>query len=232
MEDQELEKLVQASTSIIYLKLMILALPIMFAVSWLPGMGTVGKWGFLILLIALPVTATVWWLKYRSVRPDDVFLKKPVLFYPVIAFAIWAFVLVVWLAVPAIFLQRQIRKAEAELPNVPRDYRTVVIVKDLNNVYWAFTADRIVQIDKNKVIVQPGSLLTRSDSSMIPTPAQVGDCFLEMRYAHRYNRTGWPFVSCPSAKLRFVPEVAGMDGKDMEIEVKEVALTRVPEGRS
>jgi len=79
-----------------FLKIMARALAVFFLAIWFPIIGGLAGWGFLILLIAVPVMLIRWWIKYRGIQtgdPDYELAKRD----SIVAVVIWCGVVVVWL---------------------------------------------------------------------------------------------------------------------------------------
>jgi hypothetical protein len=79
-----------------YLFIVARAMIVMYLISWIPVIGGVGGWGFLALLVAVPVMAIRWWVKYRKIQtvdPDYRTAKRRT----IISIAIWGGMVIVWL---------------------------------------------------------------------------------------------------------------------------------------
>lgn len=64
-------KLTQACSDANYLKIVGLAMPAFYGLSWAPFFGMIGWFAFLFIFFAIPVMAIRWWFKFRSVRTSD-----------------------------------------------------------------------------------------------------------------------------------------------------------------
>lgn len=85
-----------------FLKIMARALPVFFLASMIPFVGGIAGWGFLFLLIAVPVMLVRWWIKYNSIQTADQDYESARR-DTIISAVIWCGVIVVWLA--ASFIQ-------------------------------------------------------------------------------------------------------------------------------
>lgn len=93
-------KVAQACSDANYLKIMARALAAFYLLNWIPFMPLVG-WGFLILLVVVPVMLVRWWVKYRDIQTGDQDYEKAKR-DPIIAAVIWSAVAVLWLAVSVV----------------------------------------------------------------------------------------------------------------------------------
>lgn len=66
-----LSRVNQACSDASYMKSTALALPVFFVLRFIPFLSGLGSIGFWVLLIAIPVWALRWWLKYRKIETDD-----------------------------------------------------------------------------------------------------------------------------------------------------------------
>lgn len=171
--NQELEKGIQASTNAVYLLVMILALPFMYLLSWVPKIGVVGYWGFLVLLIALPIAAVIWWIKYRSVRSDDTNFKRAKL-YPVVALALTGVMLIVWLVAPMLYISFRLSRLSAS-PS------TLVIFEDVDGTIWAVHSSKMKKKNSDTITIEkyaavakdPGPDVTPQESAKYSTGSRA-----------------------------------------------------------
>jgi hypothetical protein len=61
----------QACSDASYLKVMVIAPLISFALSFAPFVGILGYWGLIFLLFAVPVMVVRWWVKFGSIRTRE-----------------------------------------------------------------------------------------------------------------------------------------------------------------
>jgi hypothetical protein len=61
----------QACSDASYLKIMCGVALTFFVIAFVPIVGMIGSWGLLFLEFAIPVMATRWWVKFRSIKTDD-----------------------------------------------------------------------------------------------------------------------------------------------------------------
>lgn len=69
-------KVNQACSDASYMKSTALALPVFFALRFVPFIAAVGGIGFWVLLVAIPIWALRWLLKYRKIDADDAEFRK------------------------------------------------------------------------------------------------------------------------------------------------------------
>ena len=84
-----------------FLKIMARAQAAFFLISFIPILGGFAGWGFLFLLIAVPVMLVRWWIKYRKIQTADKdyeTAKRDT----IIAAVIWSGLIVLWLALGVI----------------------------------------------------------------------------------------------------------------------------------
>jgi hypothetical protein len=79
-----------------FIQTMARATIVMYLVSWAPLIGGAGGWGFLILMLSIPVMIVRWWLKYRNIQTGDQDYQVA-RGRTVISLAIWGGMIVVWL---------------------------------------------------------------------------------------------------------------------------------------
>jgi hypothetical protein len=95
---QLLSKINQGCSDASYMKSCALAIPVFFVVRYIPFVSTVGGVGCLGLSIGIPAWALIWWLKYGSIKVDDVdFIRarKTVRIVGICAFAAFVFLIMV-----------------------------------------------------------------------------------------------------------------------------------------
>lgn len=71
-----LSRVNQACSDASYMKSTALALPVFFVLRFVPFLSGLGSIGFWVLLIAIPVWALRWWLKYRKIETDDADFRR------------------------------------------------------------------------------------------------------------------------------------------------------------
>lgn len=101
-------KVGQACSDANYLKIMARAQVVFFLLNWIPFLPLVG-WGFLILLVAVPIMLIRWWVKYRGIQTADKDYEKAKR-DTIIAAVIWSAVTVIWVGIgliQAILIMRQ-----------------------------------------------------------------------------------------------------------------------------
>lgn len=96
------EKTGQACNDASYLKIMARTMPVFYLIGWIPFVGAVGSWGFLFLLLAVPIMAVRWLIKYSAVRTEDPDFKRAKR-STMIAMAIWGGMLVIWIIGSIVF---------------------------------------------------------------------------------------------------------------------------------
>ncbi len=79
-----------------YLKVTARAIPVAYAVSFIPLIGGAVGWGFLILLIVTPSMFLRWWIKYPTIQTSDGDYKAAKT-STWISIAIWGGMILVWL---------------------------------------------------------------------------------------------------------------------------------------
>jgi len=84
-----------------FLKIMARAQVAFFVFSLIPLIGGFAGWGFLFLLIAVPVMLIRWWVKYRNLQTGDKDYEKAKR-NTIIAAVIWSAGVVVWLVISAL----------------------------------------------------------------------------------------------------------------------------------
>lgn len=89
-------KVAKACSDASYLKIMARAQVAFFLISWIPIIGGFAGWGFLFLLIVLPVLLVRWWVKYRNLQTADSDYKKAKR-DTIIASVVWSALVVLWL---------------------------------------------------------------------------------------------------------------------------------------
>ena len=73
------------------------ALPVLYLIGWIPLLG-VASWGFLFLLVAVPVMLIRWWRKYNAIQTGDPDYEQAKT-STIVALVIWSAMVVVWLGV-------------------------------------------------------------------------------------------------------------------------------------
>lgn len=66
----------QACSDASYMKSTALALPVFFALRFVPFIAAVGGIGFWVLLVVIPIWSLRWLLKYRKIESDDAEFRK------------------------------------------------------------------------------------------------------------------------------------------------------------
>lgn len=90
-------KVAKACSDASFLKVAARALAVFFLASMIPIVGGIAGWGFVILLIAVPIMLIGWWLQHKGLQTADAdyeAAKRDT----VISAVIWCGVVVVWLA--------------------------------------------------------------------------------------------------------------------------------------
>lgn len=73
---QVLAKINQGCSDASYMRSTALTLPVFFALRFVPFISLLGTVGFIVLLLAIPIWAIVWWRKYAAIATTDAdFLK-------------------------------------------------------------------------------------------------------------------------------------------------------------
>lgn len=94
-------KVAKACSDANFLKIMARALAIFFLASLVPFVGGIAGWGFLFLLIAVPVMLVRWWIKYSGIQTSDQDYEGAKR-NTIISAVTWCGVVVVWLAASVI----------------------------------------------------------------------------------------------------------------------------------
>lgn len=100
----------QACSTASYLKTMARAMVGFLLFSFVPFVGGFGSWGFLAMLVIIPIVLIRWWIKYRNLQtgdPDFETARRDT----IVALVIWSGMVVVWIALGMIqaFLMLQNR---------------------------------------------------------------------------------------------------------------------------
>lgn len=90
-------RVAEACSNASYLKIMARAMVGFFLASWLPFIGGIGGWGFLAMLVLIPILLVRWWIKYRNLQTADPDFEEARR-NTIVAFAIWSGIVVVWFA--------------------------------------------------------------------------------------------------------------------------------------
>ncbi len=83
-----------------FLKIMARAQLVFFLLNLIPFLPLVG-WGFIILLVAVPIMLVRWWIKYRDIQTGDQDYEKAKR-DTIIAAVIWSALVVVWIVIGTI----------------------------------------------------------------------------------------------------------------------------------
>jgi hypothetical protein len=86
----------EAFSNASYLKIMARAMVGFFLASWIPFIG-IASWGFLVLLVLIPILLIRWWIKYRGLQTADPDFEEARR-NTVVALVIWCGIFVVWFA--------------------------------------------------------------------------------------------------------------------------------------
>ncbi|MBS1808752.1 MAG: hypothetical protein JST84_11215 [Acidobacteria bacterium] len=84
-----------------YLKISARAIPVAYAVSFIPLIGGAAGWAWVILMILTPILFVRWWMKYPGIQTNDADYKKAKA-STWVSIAIWGAMIVVWLLVSAL----------------------------------------------------------------------------------------------------------------------------------
>jgi hypothetical protein len=84
-----------------YLKISARVIPVSYAVSFIPIIGGIAGWAFLILIILTPILFVRWWVKYPKIETPDPDYKKAKS-STWVSLAIWGGMIVVWLVVSVV----------------------------------------------------------------------------------------------------------------------------------
>jgi len=79
-----------------YISILARSAVVFYLLSWIPILGAFAGWGFLFVMLAIPILVIRWWVKYLEIQTSDKdyqAAKKLIL----ISLAIWAVMAVVWL---------------------------------------------------------------------------------------------------------------------------------------
>ncbi|MGH9842968.1 MAG: hypothetical protein ACREEM_29880 [Blastocatellia bacterium] len=91
----------QACSNASYLKIMARAMVGFFLFSFVPFVGGIGSWGFLAMLVIIPIVMVRWWVKYRNLQTGDPDFDKARR-DTIVALAIWSAMVVVWIVISMI----------------------------------------------------------------------------------------------------------------------------------
>lgn len=86
----------QACSDASFLRTMAITLPVFLLISFIPIVGAFAGWGFLFLLLAVPIMVMRWWIKYRSIQISDSAYRQAKRSTGASS-AIWAAMLVLWI---------------------------------------------------------------------------------------------------------------------------------------
>lgn len=89
------DKVGQACSDANYAKIMARALPVLYLIGWIPLLG-VASWGFMFLLVAIPVMLIRWWRKYNALQTGDPDYEQAKT-DTIVALVIWSVMVVVWI---------------------------------------------------------------------------------------------------------------------------------------
>ena len=84
-----------------YLKISARVIPVAYAVSFIPIIGGIAGWAFLILMILTPILFVRWWMKYPSIQTKDADYPKAKS-STWISIALWGGMVLVWFVVSVI----------------------------------------------------------------------------------------------------------------------------------
>jgi len=79
-----------------YISILARSAVVFYLLSWIPILGAFAGWGFLFVMLAIPILVIRWWVKYLEILTSDKdyqAAKKLIL----ISLAIWAVMAVIWL---------------------------------------------------------------------------------------------------------------------------------------
>ncbi|HZS09694.1 MAG TPA: hypothetical protein VFD58_33005 [Blastocatellia bacterium] len=79
-----------------YLKIMTRTMPVFFLISLIPVIGGFAGWGFIFLLIAVPILIVRWWVRYGGIQTQDADYPKA-RNSTFISLAIWLAMVIVWI---------------------------------------------------------------------------------------------------------------------------------------
>jgi len=92
------ERVSKACNDASYLKITARAMPVFYLISFIPVVGVFAGWGFLFLIVAVPVMALLWWIRFRAVESSDPDLRKAKR-ETFVALGIWAGMALVWMVI-------------------------------------------------------------------------------------------------------------------------------------
>lgn len=165
-QEDALAQVVQASTSVGYVKLIAYALVGSYLVSWIPVIGAVGHWGTLLLLFVVPAAVMLWWVQHQSVSAASLksrFASDPDVSSPfwdaidnskrarrsaVSALVIWVFMLTVWLVVPVVYVAVQLSNLSAN---------SIVAFESTDDTYWVLPVSSIARHSLNTITIKKGT---------------------------------------------------------------------------
>jgi len=91
----------QAVNNSSYIRILAGTIAVFYGVSFVPLIGTPGTWGFLFLIVAVPILIVRFWVKYSKIQSADPAVRKAKRSV-LAALGIWIVMIVVWLVVSTV----------------------------------------------------------------------------------------------------------------------------------